>query len=152
MGKKGKKGGVSMGDGIRKTIYVPSQGVWEAIKGAAEKDGISISRYIIRQCLGSRIVSKTTASTEQLDRIEGKIDKLLKAGVAPTEEQLICNQTVEGSSPSISSKKEVIKDTQGKIEKVKGKKPLEREKYQKRFPDEKCVRCGNLNRDCICYG
>ena len=33
----------------------------------------------------------------------------IKAGVAPTAEQLICNQSVEGSNPSISSKKKVPK-------------------------------------------
>lgn len=63
---------------MRKTIYFRDDGSWEAIKGAAEKEGISVSKHIVRKCLGAGVVSKTLVKDSgQLDRIEGKLDKLL---------------------------------------------------------------------------
>ena len=68
---------------MRKTIYFRDDGSWEAIKGSAESEGISVSRYIVNKCLGSGVVSKTLIKDSgQLNRIEEKIDTLLSKPVS----------------------------------------------------------------------
>jgi len=82
--------------GMRKTIYFRDDGSFEAIKGAAEKEGISVSKYIVRKCLGSGVVSKTLIKDSgQLDRIEGRLDELLKGLSKPSR-----SDKIESHKPS----------------------------------------------------
>jgi hypothetical protein len=53
-------------DGIRKTIYVPSQEIWDDVKAKADGMGLSISQYL----LGGKHVSS------QLDRIESMLKEI----------------------------------------------------------------------------
>ena len=57
---------------MRKTIYVPSQEVWDEVKRKADEAGTTVSKYL----LGSNHVPDLWVG-DQLDRIEEKLDNFL---------------------------------------------------------------------------
>ena len=66
---------------MRKTIYVPSQEVWDEVKRKADEAGTTVSKYL----LGSNHVPDLWVG-DQLDRIEEKLDNFLKVrGKFPDE-------------------------------------------------------------------
>ena len=65
--------------GIRRTIYLPSEEVWEGLRLKAAGVGMSVSQYLIGEY----------GIDDRLGRIEGKIDLLLNLraeGMKPTKE------------------------------------------------------------------
>lgn len=72
-----------MQKGIRKTIYVPSQEVWNRVKKEASKRGLSVSQYL----LGGEVKPIPVADIspqilENLAYIRDQIDKLCGMGSA----------------------------------------------------------------------
>ena len=119
---------------MRKTIYFRDDGSWEAIKGAADKEGLSVSKYIVRRCLSSGVVSKTVVKDSgQLDRIEKKVDALvgrvfdLPEGVEVNISRAAKIDLLEHTSPPKKSdpagaKQDVIDSLKAKVAKIPGKK------------------------------
>ena len=54
---------------MRKTIYVPSQEVWDEVKRKADEAGITVSKYLLG--------STNHVPNSQLDRIEKKLDSII---------------------------------------------------------------------------
>ena len=115
---------------MRKTIYVPSQEVWDEVKRKADEAGTTVSKYL----LGSNHVPDLWVG-DQLDRIEEKIDKFIikltefeghGKGPKPTEPSAIRKKKIESSkgkdlSPKISrADEEMLKE---KMELIARKKP-----------------------------
>lgn len=108
---------------MRKTIYVPSEEVWNEVKDGAKLAGLSVSQYLL---------GGGHADWGRLGRIEAKLDKLLK--------------------PSCSEKpKKVIKTVEDipDIAKV-SKKPKYSQKYKEKNPNERCSDCGQVLKYCFC--
>ena len=61
---------------MRKTIYVPSQEVWNEVTAEAKKKGVSISAFLL----------SGVKKDSQLDRIEGLLKKL-KEFIGPPEKE-----------------------------------------------------------------
>ena len=113
---------------MRKTIYFRDDGSWEAIKGAAEKEGLSVSKYIVRRCLSSGVVSKTMIKDSgQLDRIEKKVDALMDSVKAkenlskgPVEMVAFTTEPPKKSDPA-GAKQDVIDSLKAKVALIPGK-------------------------------
>jgi len=59
--------------GIRRTIYLPSEEVWEGLRLKAAGVGMSVSQYLIGEY----------GIDDRLGRIEVKVDLLLSNGIVP---------------------------------------------------------------------
>jgi len=66
---------------MRKTIYCKDASIWESVKRKAGERGLSVSQFL----LGLNMRDEGPAPG-QLDRIEGKLDKLLSGQVSYSED------------------------------------------------------------------
>lgn len=110
---------------MRKTIYVPSQEVWDRIKLEAEKGGLSVSQFLIR---GIGPIPTKDISGEVLDllrHIRGQVDRL--CGVPKN-----------------------ILDSQEDLKKLAKQEETLRAKYKRLNPMDICPSCKNRNKDCVC--
>ena len=154
--------------GVRKTIYVPSQEVWDGVKLEAKKRGLSVSQYL----LGGKVkpIPVKDVSNEVLDilkHIRDQVDKLCSLppevlGVSHSEHLLrekVEHPDAQSQDIQISEShkkvtkaiKEVMKSPEPIKKKPKkdGKETL-RQKFRRLNPGDYCINCKNRNRDCVC--
>ena len=132
---------------MRKTIYVPSEEVWKAVKEKAKGMKLSVSQYLLG---GNHVPEKVSAG--QLDRLEVAIKSLetrivqetkglVEDVVIPEKTWRDTDRTTRGDMAVPRSDDEVIGEAQ-----VKGV----REKYKLANPRKICPLCNNFNKDCVC--
>ena len=113
---------------MRKTIYVPDDFDWERVVGIAKEGGISVSQLLLANVDIPDKRSTILGKSEQLDRIESKLDRLLvspKTGIEvftdPRKHPDAQPQSEKGVPDEKNSEApQEIKDLKGKIESMGG--------------------------------
>lgn len=125
--------------------------VYRKLSDRAERDGDSFSK-----CVSKIIVPVLMGKDDsggQLDRIESKLDKILKGHWTPKEKK------ISKVKDAVRSDDEILAEAQKKLDKAKFKHkdmtvdvPVEtpEQKYKRLNPKKRCLKCQRFNRDCEC--
>jgi len=109
---------------MRKTIYVPSEDIWDRIKLIAEQGGMSVSRLILAQFEGGKVTGEpcedwSLSLSIRLDRLGAKLDAVLGGGVF--------------ESASGRSDAEILAEGQAKLDEARRGRDIKKEKISKGF-------------------
>ena len=104
---------------MRKTIYVPSEEVWEDVKRRANGMNLSVSQYLLG---GKHIMAEVQPFAEsmiraadgQLDRIESKLDAHIAKNDSGNSSQLTQGRFGGGGRKIKKEKIETVKNMMGR--------------------------------------